>query len=1119
MEIRRNMAADALKVGAVYIEEDSGSDLHGDTFQVLFEGGATGTQLERLVIDTDHGPLGMSVGDLIFDKVKGGLGADEAFNLQIVSSAGIDNVQWQVTDGGTKLAFDFVGFHAGEKLVFSIDVDEVQDYDPSETNLDRINESIDPITSGVEFQGSELQSTFVAPGYFDVAGEAEFRNLYDPLFLGSSLLRTESRPDGLPDDNYQGRRDRSTGALLPLQQHPKPVSIRGHVRLTDREGNCDGDSPEVEAIPDVLVTLLDDAGNVLKTTRTNAAGEYAFEGLAPGKYTVVETTPADLLDGDEHVGTVGAATRGQIGGNDTLREIDLGPGEDGFDYDFCEHLPGEIAGYVYHDLSNDGKFDPKENPLANVTVELQDGSGKFLDSTTTDTNGYYRFGGLAAGTYRVVEKQPAVWSDGLDTPGTIRGITVGQAHNPGDMLDQIDLLWGDSGVEYNFGEVEFARSQLSGYVFRDPDADCLFDEGELALADVVVELLNAQGDVLRSTRTDSAGYYHFDDLPAGTYGVREVQPVGLFHGGQVAGSNGGNADVPDLISGIAVGSGQTLTQYNFCETPPASIAGFVFRDGPTIFTLDGKAPANLATIRDGKLTMDDERLAGVVLELRKTFDGRAVTGDETLPGSNPTGPLRAVTDSTGYYRFDGLRMGDYTVVELQPQDYIDSLDTAGTLGGLPINPHAMTPELEALITGFTDNGINLQSDAILRISLGRGQASEFNNFSEVLVSPTLIPPKTPPKLTDPPPKAVIPPFIQPTPLEFIPTPQTEELVSGRASRGFTWHLSMIDGGNPRVTKTTTRLNGSVWKPASALDRSAWRAEYAADGEWLIRVGDVKKYRFGMPGATPVAGDFNGDGHADLGVFLDGEWFLDLNGNGRWDEGDLCAKLGGKKDRPVVGDWDGDGKDDIGIYGPEWVGDLRHIEAEPGVPDVANQAANKLADHKARRPKNVPPDHVDATSGERLLKATAAGDERADLIDHVFRFGQPTDQPIAGDWNGDGIASIGIFRNGKWLFDNDGDGRWSEGDQVATFGQAEDRPVVGDWDGDGKDQIGVYRGGEWVFDSNGNQQLDDADQRLQLGQPGHVPIVGDWNGDGTDEPGLYREVEEGEDASAETPAEE
>jgi hypothetical protein len=95
-----------------------------------------------------------------------------------------------------------------------------------------------------------------------------------------------------------------------------------------------------------------------------------------------------------------------------------------------------------------------------------------------------------------------------------------------------------------------------------------------------------------------------------------------------------------------------------------------------------------------------------------------------------------------------------------------------------------------------------------------------------------------------------------------------------------------------------------------------------DGIWSIHGAEqpAPHAMFGLAGAIPVVGDFNGDGKDEIGIFYKGEWFLDLNGNGRWDAEDLWAKLGSDQDKPVTGDWDGDGKDDIGIYGPEWPGD-------------------------------------------------------------------------------------------------------------------------------------------------------------------------------------------------------
>ena len=58
-----------------------------------------------------------------------------------------------------------------------------------------------------------------------------------------------------------------------------------------------------------------------------------------------------------------------------------------------------------------------------------------------------------------------------------------------------------------------------------------------------------------------------------------------------------------------------------------------------------------------------------------------------------------------------------------------------------------------------------------------------------------------------------------------------------------------------------------------------------------------------------------------------------------------------------------------------------------------------------------------------------------------------------------------------LLDANGDGSWSEDDRTFQYGQAGDLPVVGDFDGDGIDEIGVYRGGQWIVDIDGNHELN------------------------------------------------
>ena len=181
MEPRYLLAVSPVEVGVVYSEEDFGSDQQGDTFELAFVGGAAGTHLTQIVIDGDRHARGFGLADVFFDVATGGLGADSAFPLQVLSQEGVDSVSWTVGDGDTTLVLDFWGFDAGDRVVFTIDVDEVQEFVPSLVAQDEMNQGIDPITSGVEFQGSLFTARFTAPNYFDVESTTDFQNRYDQI--------------------------------------------------------------------------------------------------------------------------------------------------------------------------------------------------------------------------------------------------------------------------------------------------------------------------------------------------------------------------------------------------------------------------------------------------------------------------------------------------------------------------------------------------------------------------------------------------------------------------------------------------------------------------------------------------------------------------------------------------------------------------------------------------------------------------------------------------------------------------------------------------------------------------------------------------------------------------
>ncbi len=288
--------------------------------------------------------------------------------------------------------------------------------------------------------------------------------------------------------------------------------------------------------------------------------------------------------------------------------------------------------------------------------------------------------------YSLREAQPVGYYQG----GQLAGSGGGNASTL-DRIDNIRIPAGAQLVDYDFAEL--LPSSIAGLVFVDLDGDCLHDDQELTLGGVQINLLNAAGSVIETTLSDAQGRYVFSNLRPGTYSVREIQPTGYFHGGQVAPTSGGDASLPDVISGISLGSGQNVVGANFCEVPPAELSGYVFQDGPEILNSSGTLPDDLRSIRDGLRTADDTPLAGVKLQLRFA-NGQWVPSSHALGGLYSGAFIEVITDANGFYRFSGLPSGVYHVFQVQPADYMDGLDTPGSTQGISLNS---ADEVEAFL--------------------------------------------------------------------------------------------------------------------------------------------------------------------------------------------------------------------------------------------------------------------------------------------------------------------------------------------------------------------------------------------------------------------------------------
>jgi murein DD-endopeptidase MepM/ murein hydrolase activator NlpD len=113
----------------------------------------------------------------------------------------------------------------------------------------------------------------------------------------------------------------------------------------------------------------------------------------------------------------------------------------------------------------------------------------------------------------------------------------------------------------------------------------------------------------------------------------------------------------------------------------------------------------------------------------------------------------------------------------------------------------------------------------------------------------------------------------------------------------------------------------------------------------------------------------------------------------------------------------------------------------------------------------------------------------------IQFGVDTDQPVVGDWDGDGLSNPGVRTPSTRTFTL----RSPAGLSSVVLGGVKDLPITGDWDGDGKTDLGVRKAAKptWLL-----RLSDGSLTRITFGSVSDLPVTGDWDGDGRTDLGTY-----------------
>ncbi len=225
----------------------------------------------------------------------------------------------------------------------------------------------------------------------------------------------------------------------------------------------------------------------------------------------------------------------------------------------------------------------------------------------------------------------------------------------------------------------------------------------------------------------------------------------------------------------------------------------------------------------------------------------------------------------------------------------------------------------------------------------------------------------------------------------------------------------------------------------------------SQGEWHLRdaVGSVSSFFFGNPGDFPMMGDWNCDGIDTPGMYRQSDGFVYLSNANQSQVADIRFFFGNPGDVPLSGDFNGDGCDTVSIYRP---------------------------------------------SEGRFFIINELGQNEGGLgaAETDYLFGNPGDKPFVGDFDNDGVDTVGLHRESTGLVYFRQTHTQGIADAQFIFGDPGDRLVAGDWNNDGTDTPALFRPSSTTFFFRHTNTQGIADASFQFGESRWLPVAGHFS---------------------------
>jgi protocatechuate 3,4-dioxygenase beta subunit/glutamine cyclotransferase len=472
----------------------------------------------------------------------------------------------------------------------------------NDLNGDGTQEPGEPGLQGWTIDLFDAAGDLVATTVTDANGDFSFTD----VFPGTYTVQEEQQPGWIqtapaPPGTYTFNATSGQDVSGLIFGNYQLVTYTGQV-YNDLNGDGSNDGGTDPGLQGWTVNLLDQNGNLVATTTSDANGDYSFANLGPGTYTIEEVNQNGWYQ-----------TQPQ---NPFVYTLTATSGSSTSGLDFGNFQLVNVTGEVYNDLNGNGNLDPGEPGLQGWTVLLLNAAGNTVASTTSDANGNYEFDNLFPGTFIVEEVLMAGWIQTQPVNPNYYEFTTQSG------LDQTGL---------NFGN--FLNSEnLSGQVYNDLNGDGSNDGGtDPGLGGWTINVLNSSGVVVATTTSDASGDYSFSALPVAAYTIEEITQTGWVLT-QPLPNPPGTYSLPPLSG--------SYTDLNFGNFQTVTVSGNVYND------LNGNGQQNPGEPGLKGWTVDVYNAAGAVVGTATTD----ANGNYTITGIGPGSFTLGEIVQSGWYQ-------------------------------------------------------------------------------------------------------------------------------------------------------------------------------------------------------------------------------------------------------------------------------------------------------------------------------------------------------------------------------------------------------------------------------------------------------------------------------------